>query len=248
MSRMLFNVSSRTAVYNMTMFNWKLRVSGASLFLSLVGATALPVLCGSLANSVAIADEAPAKYTGLPYNGKAVALPGIIQAEEYDIAPGAANGISFNYNSPATRNDLRKSGDSIGLARFGNGHVSIKGDAQDPNQTYVGWTHDGEWLRYSVRVKESGAYVIGGQFSAAGKDGTISIAFSPAISTGPLSIPTTAGYQPGVEVYHVWEKLDHLAEVELPKGDYVMTVKIEKSAGLNFDYLTVSRKAAMPIS
>ena len=62
-----------------------------------------------------------------------------------------------------------------------------------------------------------------------------------AANTGPLEIPTTAGYQPGVEVYHVWEKLQRLAQVKLAKGLYVMTVKVEAVAGLNIEYYTVTR-------
>lgn len=187
------------------------------------------------------ADE-PALYTGLPYRGQRATLPGTIQAEEYDIAPDAKNGISFNYNGQPGKSAVRTSPDSIGLARFGNGHVSIKGEPKAPESAYAGWTQDGEWLKYSVHIDEAGTYRIGGQFSAAGKGGLLSFSFSPTLTTGPVEIPTTDGYQPGVEVYHVWEKLDNLAEIELPKGDAVLTVKIEKNAGINLDYFTFTRK------
>jgi len=45
-----------------------------------------------------------------------------------------------------------------------------------------------------------------------------------------------------VEVYHVWETLDHLADIRIPAGDYVMTVKIENAGGMNIDYLSFTRK------
>ena len=66
--------------------------------------------------------------------------------------------------------------------------------------------------------------------------------FTPQITTGPVEIPTTAGFQPGVEVYHVWETLDHLAEIKLPAGTYVMMFKIENNAGLNLDYFSFTKK------
>ena len=57
----------------------------------------------------------------------------------------------------------------------------------------------------------------------------------------PIAIPTTAGYQPGVEVYHVWETLNNLADIDLSAGDYVMTITIENAGGLNIDYLSFVR-------
>ena len=207
----------------------------------------VPTLVLALA-TFAAADDAPAKYAGLPYQGKPLSLPGVVQAEEYDIAPSPASGVTFNYNRPGNKNDVRKTPDAIGMARMGKGHVSIKGEPQNPDGAYLGWTHTGEWTKYTVHVNETGVYLVGGQFSAAGDDGTFSFTFTPLaangpdITTGPLRVPTTAGYQPGVEVYHVWAKLDKMAEITLPQGDYIMTAKIEKNAGFNLDYFTVTKK------
>ena len=137
---------------------------------------------------------------------------------------------------------MRVTGDSIGLASFGNGHVNIKGEPEKPDQVYVGWTETGQWMRYSVHVKETGTYRLGGHFAASDKDAMLSVTFTPEIKTGPIAIPTTAGYQPGVEVYHVWETLNNLADIDLPAGDYVMTVKIENAGGMNIDYLSFVRQ------
>jgi hypothetical protein len=48
------------------------------------------------------------------------------------------------------------------------------------------------------------------------------------------------GSEPGVEIYHVWEKLDKLVPVKMAKGLYGMTVKVEAVAGLNLDYYTLT--------
>ena len=116
--------------------------------------------------------------------------------------------------------------------------MNIKGEPEKPDQVYVGWTESGQWMKYSVHVKETGTYHLGGHFAAGGKDATLSVTFTPEIKTGPIAIPTTAGYQPGVEVYHVWETLNNLADIDLSAGDYVMTVKIENAGGMNIDYLS----------
>jgi len=181
-------------------------------------------------------------YTGAPYNGQPIAVPGVIKATEYDIAPDAANGIAFDYHGKPQAGNIRKTKDGIGLGQFGKDHVTIKGEPEDTRQTYLGWTHAGEWTKYSLHVAEAGTYSIGAHVAAGGKGGQLSFAFSNGATTGPIDIPTTAGYQPGVEVYHVWERLDHLSDVKLDTGDVVMTLKIEKSGGFNIESITLTKK------
>ena len=193
-----------------------------------------------VAASLAFADAA-GDYTGKPYNKTPVEVPGVIKATEYDVAPGNANGVSFNYRSAPKPGKIRTTNDCIGLAKFGKGHVTTKGDAEDADQTYLGWTQVGEWTKYTLHVKEAGTYVIGGHFAAGLKGAKVLFTFGD-LSTGPLEIPTTAGFVPGVEVYHVWERLENLAEVKLPAGDVVMTVKIEAVAGINIESITLTKK------
>jgi hypothetical protein len=193
--------------------------------------------------SIGHGQTAAADYTGKPYNGTPIVIPGTIQAEQYDIAPGAANDVTFHYNGKIAQTPHRTSPDSIGVAKFGNGHVSTTGQPEAPEQVYVGWTQPGEWLKYTVQIAQPGTYIFGGKLAAGNKGAKISATFTPVITTGAIEIPTTAGFRPGVEVYHVWETLDRLAEVRLPSGTYVMTIRIEgPTAGMNFDYFTFTKK------
>jgi hypothetical protein len=187
-----------------------------------------------------LAADAP-DYTGRPYNKDPIAIPGTIKATEYDIAPSNANGITFNYSKPPKPGKIRTTGDCIGLGTFDKSHVTTKGEPEDLKQTYLGWTEAGEWTKYTLQVKTAGTYVIGGHFAAGLKGAKVSFAFGD-VTTGPLEIPTTAGFQPGVEVYHVWERLDNLAEVKLPAGDVVMKFKIEAVAGINVESITLTLK------
>jgi len=188
-------------------------------------------------------NHVPSDYAGKPYTGTPQVIPGTIQAATYDIAPNGAKDVTFSYSGTPKSTSYRTSPDSIGLAAFGKGHVSITGQPEAPDQVYVGWTGTGEWLKYTVQVKEPGTYLFGGKFAAGAKGAKVSVTFTPDLTTGPVEVPTTAGYQPGVEVYHVWETLDHLAEINLPAGTYVMTFKIEAVAGLNLDYFTFTKKS-----
>jgi arabinoxylan arabinofuranohydrolase len=186
--------------------------------------------------------ETNSVYAGKPYGGQRHQIPGIILAKEFDVAPSGVSGITYHCTSQAGGRAFRTADDSIALVPFGKGHVTIAGLPEDPSQVYVGYIDTGEWLKYSVHVAESGVYQIGGHFAAGFTNAALSVTFSPALKTGPIHIPTTAGYQPNTEVYHVWEKLDDLAEIPLPAGDYVMTVKIEEAGGMNIDYLSFIKK------
>ena len=194
------------------------------------------------AKAPAGASNVPADYKGKPYQGVMLEIPGIIQAEAYDVAPNNAPGITFGDQQIPKKTPLRVTEDSVGIGKFGQGHVTIKNEPEAPEQVYVGWTSPGHWWKYTVHVKEAGTYLIGTHIAAGRPGAKLSISFSPQITTGPLDIPTTAGFVPGVEVYHVWEKLDHLAEVKLPAGDCVMTVKVEAVGGMNIDYLSFTKK------
>jgi hypothetical protein len=196
--------------------------------------------CAAGGNDV---NHVPAGYTGKPLTGRPQVIPGVIQAEAYDVTEGDAKGATVGGPGALHKTDLRPGADSLGLARYGSGHVSITGKAEASDQVYVGWTDSGEWLSYTVRVTEPGTYDFGGKFAAGGKGSKISVTFTPGLGTGPVEIPTTAGYQPAVEVYHVWETLDKLTQITLPAGIYVMRVTIEKAAGLNMDYFTFKKSA-----
>jgi hypothetical protein len=189
-----------------------------------------------------VAAGVPADYKGTPESGTALAVPGKIPAVGYDAAPGDAPDIAFHKNGKLSKSNVRKSADSVGIAQFNKGHVTTDGKAESPDQVYVGWTQAGEWLKYTLDVKEAGTYVIGAKVAAGSTGATLRFTFTSGADTGEVQIPTTAGFQPGVEVYHVWETLDHLGEVTLPAGQCVMTVAIGKVAGLNLETFTLTKK------
>jgi hypothetical protein len=201
------------------------------------------VPCLNGADGSEMVSHIPADYTGKPITGTPHPIPGIIQAESYDVASGDAKGVTVGYERKLHKTEMRPGADSVGLGRFGSGHVSTTGEAEAPDQVYVGWTETGQWLAYTVQVSQTATYVFGGKFAAGGKGSILSVTFTPDLVMGPIEIPTTAGYQPGVEVYHVWEKLENLKELALPAGVYVMKVKIEANAGLNLDYFIFTKKS-----
>lgn len=197
------------------------------------------------ATKPAEASATTADYQGKPYGGVIQKIPGVIQAEAYDVAPGNVNGVTFNYENKSQRpkkTEWRTTEDSIGVSAFGTGHVTVTGEPLGEDNVYMGWTHSGEWWKTTVQVTEAGTYLIGGRFAAAGKGTKVELEFTPQFKT-MIEVPTTAGRQPG-EVYHVWKTSENLGQITLPAGTYVMKTTIVLAAGVNLDYFTFTKKAA----
>ena len=82
-----------------------------------------------------------------PFKGKVYQIPGKIEAEHYDEGePGEA------YHD----NDVKNSGANY----RGPTQVDIEKRPDASNGHGIGWTRKGEWLNYTVEVKESGIYSI----------------------------------------------------------------------------------------
>lgn len=62
---------------------------------------------------------------------------------------------------------------------------------QQKGQLYIGWSEPGEWMKYTVKVKTSGIYVIGIMYTANG-NGQISLDADNGNTTGPISLSCTS--------------------------------------------------------
>lgn len=161
-------------------------------------------------------------------------------ASRYDVAtPG--EGVAYHYRSPGKEGGGRPAADAIGIGGIGPDHVATTGEPLAAGGFYLGWTHDGEWVRYTVDVREAGTYLVGGRFASAGAASRITVASSSGASAS-FVVPTTAGFQPAVEVYHVWGTHQGLAELALPAGVQVLTMTLDRADGLNVERLNFVRK------
>jgi hypothetical protein len=181
----------------------------------------------------------PGGYTGTPYGGTPQSIPGTIVADHYDVG---GNNVAFSYGGTISTCSQRTTGDCIGIAGFGGGQVTTTNTVEPATQTYVGWTKTGEWINYTVDVTQAGTYAIGAHLSAAMTGAQVTFSFSPSVTTGPLTVPTTAGFVTGVEAYHVWERLTDMATVTLPAGTTVLTFKIDAVAGINVESFSFTKQ------
>ena len=93
-----------------------------------------------------------------PYNGEKE-VPGIIEAEDFD---SGAEGMSFHDSDNVNEGDIKDYRSDAGGVDF------VKGN----NGCVIGYTAAGEWLEYSINVKESGDYRYEATVSCGSPDGS----------------------------------------------------------------------------
>ena len=150
-----------------------------------------------------------------PYNGEPFAIPGLIEAELYDV--GARNVTHYD-------NDTQNEG---GL--FRNDGVDIEATSDATGDYNVGWTAAGEWLEYSVDVTQEGLYDI--QLRVASDNtsgGALSIDFNVEDVTGNVVLPGTGGWQTYQTVV--------VEDVALSYGEQKMRLNVE-TAGFNINFM-----------
>jgi hypothetical protein len=110
------------------------------------------------------------------------------------------------------------------------------------DQLYVGWTDPGEWFNMTVKVQHAGRYHVGLLYTSK-RGATISLALHGKDVSGPIKIETTYNAADPIawRQWHHWNYAKNLATVTLPKGTYVLTLRIESEGNMNLAYLDFSR-------
>jgi hypothetical protein len=131
-----------------------------------------------------------------PWKGKPAEIPGVVEAEHYDDgAPGAAYADTDDKNEGAK--DFR-----------GETGVDIEPRPDASGKHGIGWTRPGEWLVYTVNVKESGTYSIDIPVASNKQGGTFHLEFDGVDKTGPITVPDTGGWKILKMVQHKGVKLE----------------------------------------
>jgi endonuclease/exonuclease/phosphatase family metal-dependent hydrolase len=146
----------------------------------------------------------PPSGSASPFNGVALAIPGWIQAEDFD------NGdqyVAYYDNTPGNNGGAYRATD-----------VDI---ASTPSGGYaVGWIGAGEWLRYTVNVASPGTYTVTARVASAGSGGTFHIEFDGGANTGAMRVPNTGSWS----TYQ-----DLTATVSLPAGTQTMWIVFDSN-------------------
>jgi beta-glucosidase len=163
--------------------------------------------------------------TGTPFGGSAAAVPGTVQAANYDTA---GQGVAYNVASAnGSANSYRS--DGVDLETTADTQdTSPAGGAYD-----IGWTTAGQWFDYTVNVATAGNYTVSLRLSSPyGITDALHIANSAGTNlSGAVAVPNTGGYE-------TWTTVT--ASVTLPAGQQTLTVD-QDSNGWNFHYLAFAQ-------
>jgi hypothetical protein len=155
-----------------------------------------------------------AAVTQTPYGGTAVALPGRVQAENYDL--GGVD-VAFKDSTAGNAGALYRT-DDVDL------EVSSQGGYN------VGWVTSGEWLEYTVNVATAGTYPVTFSVASQTTGGKLHLESNGVNLTGTVSFTASGNWQ-------TW-KTAVAPSVMLPAGVSVLRL-VSEGADFNLDWFEV---------
>ena len=160
----------------------------------------------------------------LPFKGEAFAIPGKVEAEDFDI-PGKG------------RNEDGTSNDSYGDDSENHGDSDYRKDTgvdlyKKATGVIVGYNSEGDWLEWTVNVKEAGDYTMFAAVAAAGSTSSFQLSLDGKELTGVVSVPAATS---GEENYDDYNKVS--ANVTLPAGKHILRMDVT-GAWFDVDYFT----------
>ncbi|MDB5257891.1 MAG: glycoside hydrolase family 18 [Chitinophagaceae bacterium] len=150
-----------------------------------------------------------------PYNGTVAAIPGTIQAENYDLG-----GEGLAYHDTETANQ--------GGAYRTDG-VDVQATTDAGGGYNVGYIAAGEWLEYTTNVSTAGNYDISMRVAATAVGSTFHIELDGANITGAVAVPNTGDWQ-------AWQTVT-LKNVALTAGQKIMKIAMD-GGSFNINYVT----------
>jgi hypothetical protein len=147
----------------------------------------------------------PPPPVSTPKSGTPVALPGTIQLENYDLG-----GERVAYHDTTAGNNGNV---------FRTDGVDLQNSADVGGGYNLGWTKASEWLNYTVTVATAGTYTFDVRVASNGAGGTFHIEANGVDVTGPMTVPTTGGWQ-------IWKTVSK-AGVTLAAGRQIMKLVLD---------------------
>ena len=154
-----------------------------------------------------------------PFGGKAVELPGKIEAENFDVPGTGKENKTYNENDADDHGETNyREGTGVDIYKKATGYI-------------VGYNQEGEWLEYTVNVKEAGDYTFFAAVASANATSGFNMTLDGKELTGDISVPKNDGE----ENYDDYNKVQK--NVTLPAGEHILRFTVVGS-WMDVDYFT----------
>ncbi len=160
----------------------------------------------------------------LPFKGQPIALPGKVEAEDFDIPGKGVNDDGTSNQSYS--DDSENHGDSDYRSDTG---VDLYKKATG---VIVGYNSEGDWLEWTVNVGEAGDYTMFAAVAAAGSTSSFQLSLDGKALTDVITVPAAKS---GEENYDDYNKVS--ANVTLPAGKHILRMDVT-GAWFDVDYFT----------
>ena len=152
-----------------------------------------------------------------PFKGKPFEIPGKIEAEDFDI-PGVGSGNdSYSENDSEDHGGINyREGTGVDIYKKATGYI-------------VGYNQEGEWLEYTVNVKEAGEYSFYASVASANETSSFQMSLDGKNITEVISVPKNEGE----DNYDDYNKVR--ATVNLPAGEHILRFTVTGS-WMDVDY------------
>ncbi len=160
-----------------------------------------------------------------PFKGEALAVPGKIQAEDFDV-PGKGKNEDGTSNE-SYGDDSENHGDSDYRKDTGVDLYKKSGD-----RIVVGYNQTGDWLEYTINVSEAGDYTFFAAVASANNTSSFQMSLDGKELTDKISVPQASS---GEENYDDYNKVS--ANVTLPAGKHILRMDVTGD-WFDIDYFT----------
>ena len=156
------------------------------------------------------------KQHGTPHFGTPLAIPGLIQAEDYD---NGGQSISYSDGSPQNEGGTYRPSEGVDVGAIPSGGF------------HVGWVSSSEWAEYTVNVATSGNYTVAARVATQTANGSSLKILFDGQKVGTLAVPNTGEWQTYATVS---------TQVSLTAGKHVIQLRFGDA--FNLDHLTFMKQ------
>lgn len=207
-----------------------------------------PVVATLLLSAGAAIADLPPGYLGKPYKDSILEVPGRLRLFRFDEGPKEA--VWHDYEAANAWYCKVRAPAAVGLQLMGAGGDKWEPGKAEPGMTlvkddcYMAQTNQGDWTKYTVRVKAKGVYSM--SFLEAANGTTVpflGVSFlngTDSVGTGKITLPLTS-------YFHNWVYARNLATIALDTGLQVMRFDIVGNGPMNINYIDFEPASGLPI-